>query len=202
MVVEIGVFNATPVYAVGLTNLSGSRGYKFEWVDDLDGWSSRQENPVVLIDIRSQSDLRTAADLTVRQPGSVVVVLIDQDSSHAVSAAIASGAAGVLRRDASPAEVILTLNAALNGKTLLPIQVARLLAASQHTSDEPAQIQTDELEWLESLARSATVAELGEEVGYSEREMYRRLKKLYAKMGVRSRTEALLKASRLGWIGR
>jgi DNA-binding CsgD family transcriptional regulator len=30
--------------------------------------------------------------------------------------------------------------------------------------------------------------------------MYRRLKTIYFKMGVRNRTQALLKASRLGWI--
>jgi DNA-binding CsgD family transcriptional regulator len=45
-----------------------------------------------------------------------------------------------------------------------------------------------------------SIAELAQTIGYSERAMYRLLKGLYTTIGVRNRTEALLKASQGGWI--
>jgi DNA-binding CsgD family transcriptional regulator len=41
---------------------------------------------------------------------------------------------------------------------------------------------------------------VAERMGYSERAMYRLLRGLYERMGVKTRTEAVLKASRSGWL--
>lgn len=200
MVREIGVFNAAPVYVLGLANLSSSNGYAFERVDDVANWTKGHPAPVLLVDIRDEDDLKVVVDVTTDHPDSVVVALIDDVSTETVSATFASGASAAIARDAAPADVVFALEAAMSGNTVLPLPVAKLLAATRRGSSEPARIGAEELGWLQSLARGAIVARVGEEAGYSEREMYRRLKRLYAKMGVRSRTEALIKASRLGWI--
>jgi DNA-binding CsgD family transcriptional regulator len=44
------------------------------------------------------------------------------------------------------------------------------------------------------------VGELAESVGYSERAMYRQLRRLYERLGATNRTEALLQALRRGLI--
>ncbi|MDQ3641282.1 MAG: hypothetical protein M3450_07420 [Actinomycetota bacterium] len=58
----------------------------------------------------------------------------------------------------------------------------------------------EEVGWLQTLARGATVARLAGEVGYSEREMFRILSNLYQRMGVVSRTEALVQAAQWGLL--
>ena len=64
--------------------------------------------------------------------------------------------------------------------------------------DPQAWITGDEAEWLRALADGATVAALAERIGYSERETFRMLGELYAKVGVRNRTEAIIWATRHG----
>ena len=54
--------------------------------------------------------------------------------------------------------------------------------------------------WLRALADGVTVASLARASGYSQREMYRLLSALYARLGVDSRTEALLRADRAGLL--
>ena len=51
---------------------------------------------------------------------------------------------------------------------------------------------------INGLAAGATVAELAEGAGYSEREMFRILKQLYAALGVENRTQAIIWATRHG----
>jgi hypothetical protein len=52
------------------------------------------------------------------------------------------------------------------------------------------------------LASGRTVSQLAEQSGYSERAMFRLLRKVYVRMQVRNRTEALLRARQQGWLWR
>jgi DNA-binding NarL/FixJ family response regulator len=49
------------------------------------------------------------------------------------------------------------------------------------------------------LASGRIVSQLAERSGYSERAMFR-LRKVYVRMQVRNRTEALLRARQQGWL--
>ena len=55
--------------------------------------------------------------------------------------------------------------------------------------------------WLRALADGVTVSSLARASGYSQREMYRLLAALYARLGADSRTDALLRADRAGLLG-
>jgi DNA-binding CsgD family transcriptional regulator len=61
-------------------------------------------------------------------------------------------------------------------------------------------LTVEELTWLRSLAAGETVTELSLSLGYSERELYRRLRRLYTRMGASGRTDALLRAVRWGLL--
>jgi DNA-binding CsgD family transcriptional regulator len=43
--------------------------------------------------------------------------------------------------------------------------------------------------------------QLAEQAGYSERAMFRLLKNIYSRLGVRNRTQALMLAKDQGWLG-
>ena len=49
-------------------------------------------------------------------------------------------------------------------------------------------------------AGGSTVAALANQAGYSERAMFRLLHGLYQRLGVRTRTEALIRAHERGWL--
>jgi DNA-binding NarL/FixJ family response regulator len=59
-------------------------------------------------------------------------------------------------------------------------------------------VTEEEVGWLADLAAGETVARIAHETGYSERAMFRRLREVYERLGVTSRTEAIVAAERLG----
>lgn len=53
---------------------------------------------------------------------------------------------------------------------------------------------------LQALAHGSTVHELAQEVGYSERELFRILADLYRRMGVSNRSEAIVQVAMWGFL--
>jgi len=127
-----------------------------------------------------------------------LVHVVDDATPEASAEALRLGATGVIALDAELSQVIGVVRAAADGQTLLPRQVARSLCRSQ-VGPVP-QLQAKERDWLRHLADCGTVAGLARTVGYSEREMYRLLGGVYARLGASNRTEALLLAERWGLL--
>jgi len=127
-----------------------------------------------------------------------LVHVVDDATAEASAEALRLGATGVIALDAELVQVIGVVRAAADGQTLLPRQVARSLCRSQ-VGPVP-QLLGKEREWLRHLADCGTVAGLARAVGYSEREMYRLLGGVYARLGASNRTEALLLAERWGLL--
>jgi DNA-binding NarL/FixJ family response regulator len=100
-------------------------------------------------------------------------------------------------RDAALDRIVEVVGAALDRRTVLPTDVARSLARGGQDDEG---IEEEQAGWLRALARGATVEDLAESVGYSERAMYRQLRQLYERLGASNRTEALLQALRRGLI--
>jgi DNA-binding CsgD family transcriptional regulator len=61
-------------------------------------------------------------------------------------------------------------------------------------------VSNHEIEWLRALQNGDRTADLAARVGYSERDFYRALGRLWAKLGVNSRAEGIALASRMGWL--
>ena len=127
-----------------------------------------------------------------------LVHVVDDATPEASAEALRLGATGVIALDAELSQVIGVVRAAADGQTLLPRQVARSLCRSQ-VGPVP-QLLAKERDWLRHLADCGTVAGLARTVGYSEREMYRLLGGVYARLGASNRTEALLLAERWGLL--
>ena len=82
---------------------------------------------------------------------------------------------------------------------MVPDHVAAAVAETHTVISAPA-LGQDERCWLRWLAGGKTVASLAVAACYSEREMYRLLRKLYTRLGASGRTEALLAAQRYGLL--
>lgn len=198
---HVGVVNAPPVYLTGLREILSEFGYSLELVSDPGQWLQRHRDGAILVCIDDRVDLDVVVELTANDPDAVVVTLVDDISVSSVQASLMAGASGSIGKNAGIAELARAFDAAMNHQSILPSGVARRFAEELRYVEPPSGVDTDEIGWLRQLANGMTVAELGRRVGYSEREMYRRLRRLYFRLGVSDRTSALLKAVRLGWLG-
>lgn len=154
---------------------------------------------VALVTLREDEDCQSIEELVDR--GIQVVALLPDSGAAAHAHALGHGAVAAAPWDADPTEIVATVEAALAGWTRLPPAIAADLASEWPGAHEPRpDLSDDELEWLTDLAGGRTVISIADEFGYSERVMFRRLHELYERLGVTSRTEAIVAAERLGLL--
>jgi len=204
ILVRIAVLDPLPMYQHGLVAMLGQAGFSPEAPEDLLAWAGQEQRQVVFMTLRGPEDWSLVTALRRRRTDLVIVAVLEQTTVPLYVQALMAGATAVVPRDASAETMRRVFEDAVNGMSLLPVEVVRALASSDQpnvANDCRVALSEREIEWLRELASGATVAELAGRVGYSERAMYRLLKNLYAQMGVQSRTQALMLAKELGLLG-
>ena len=147
-----------------------------------------------------------AATDTLADPGSrtaleamALVELVADAGVEAFTAAVRAGAAGVLDPATELEHAVEVVAAAADGLVLVPDHVARALTSGREPTHAPS-VSDTERSWLRRLGSGGTVSALAADAAYSEREMYRLLRKLYTRLQAETRTEALLQAERWGLL--
>lgn len=101
--------------------------------------------------------------------------------------------AGIAHIATSSELVVAAAEAAVNGEALMPMALAQRLATQYVTGDEADDFTEIEKMLIGALAQGKTIAEIVEQVHYSDRTIRRRLQGLYVKLDVHSRGEAIKK---------
>ena len=197
--VHVAVVDPLPVLRRGLAMGLADAGFSPEEPADLEAWADQDGERAVILSLADPGDFKRLKALSGSQPEVPVVALLIDARPDAYRWALQAGASGVLDRACQLDDVLDALHAALDGMCLLPSTVARALAATGSTPEEVT-VSPMEADWMRLLATGATVGQLAEEVGYSEREMFRMLTCLYRRMGVSNRTEAMVQATRWGLL--
>ena len=128
-----------------------------------------------------------------------VVAVVARATVETFAAELARGAAGVLDPTAGLKHAVQVVAAAGAGLVVVPDHLARALASRALTAGAPP-LGPGERAWLRWLGSGGTVATLAAHACRSEREMYRALNELYARLGASGRTQALLAAQRWGLL--
>jgi DNA-binding NarL/FixJ family response regulator len=200
MPVLIAVSDPLPLYRRGIIATLGEAGFASEAPADLLTWIREDQRRVVVLTLDGPSDWTVLAELRQTQADLVVVAVLTDESVQYYAKALLMGAAAVVPRTASPEVIKRVFEEALAGFSVLPVAVAQGLAARHHRAAEQPAPPEHELAWLRELAGGATVAQLAERSGYSERAIFRLLRDLYQRLEVRNRTEALMLAHQRGWL--
>jgi DNA-binding NarL/FixJ family response regulator len=201
MTVRVAVSDPLPVFRRGIMAILGDAGFDPEAPDDLMTWLRDEQRRVVLMTLQSPEDWVLLDRLRQDRPDIIVVAVLEEVSVATYVRALTCGAVAAVPRDAPPEGVKRVFEAALQGTSLLPTDVIRALASpSEPPPDAPEVPAAREIAWLRELAHGLTVVQLANRAGYSERAMFRLLRDLYARMGVRNRTEALMSARERGWL--
>ncbi|HEX3033442.1 MAG TPA: response regulator transcription factor [Bacillota bacterium] len=138
-------------------------------------------------------------------PNIVVLILTAYDYEQYIFAAMEAGAAGYLLKDMSGRELVRAIEAVCRGESVLhPALVNKVLHQLQgsvhHAPPFRDSLTEREKEILILAARGLRNKEIGQQVFLSVRTVEAHLGKIFAKLEVSSRTEAILMALRKGLI--
>ncbi len=167
---------------------------------------------VVLMDLRMPvlDGVATTRRLRVEHPGVRVLVLTTFDGDDEVFPALRAGAVGYLLKDATAPRLLEAVLAAARGESVLqPSVAAKVLARMSQLPDPPNEPRrqplvdplTDrELEVLRALADGLSNREAAQRLYLSEGTVKNHVTNVLAKLGVRDRTQAALRARELGLL--
>jgi DNA-binding NarL/FixJ family response regulator len=169
----------------------------------------RREQPdVAVLDI--QMPRRTGIEVTravrdERLPVGVLVLTAYDDDPY-VQAVLEAGANGYVLKNASSDEIVQAVHTVNEGQMALDPAVARKIVTRWMTAGqappEPAETRPTprEMEVLKLLTRGFTNKAIAAQMKISERTVQGHIASLFDKLGVSSRTEAVVHAAQLGWV--
>jgi DNA-binding NarL/FixJ family response regulator len=138
------------------------------------------------------------------EAGDVPVVVIGaQDDPLAVADAIRAGARAHMSTTAEPAEILQTLRMAARGKMVVSADVWSVLADGvdpRRTTGPPTDLSAREVEVLQLLAKGYQNQEIATELGISLETVKTHLVRIFRKLGVGDRTDAVAFALRANII--
>jgi DNA-binding NarL/FixJ family response regulator len=165
---------------------------------------NRLQPDVVLMDIRlpGMNGIEATRRIHERHPQVRVLVVSAYDDEEYLHGAMQAGAAGYLSKTAPGREFVEAVRAvAAGGSVLEPQLLARLLAPAQRLADPRAGLTEREVAVLQLLADGLQNKQIAARLGISPRTVDRHCDSIYAKLGVRSRTEAVVRAIATGLVG-
>tara|TARA_B100001063_G_C16713014_1_gene529095 strand:- start:253 stop:897 length:645 start_codon:yes stop_codon:yes gene_type:complete len=164
---------------------------------------------IVLMDIRMPEmtgidALRAMRGHNIDTP---VIMLTTFDDHDLVTQAMQSGAKGYLLKDVSLETLISAIKSVVNGETLIqPSVTEKVLKGLQglevnfESFEQPETLSPKEIEILRLVAAGYSNKEISEAMFKSTGTVKNQVSAIMAKMGVRDRTRAVLKALELGWL--
>ncbi len=201
MELRVGLMASTPTVRRGLIAVLEEAGFVAVEVDDLESWVPGRDGTAVVTVGRDEA-ARDAMRVFRDDHPHVPVVAITADAQvGTVGDWLRAGATAVVGEDDPTDHLVTALRAAISGWTAVPVDTAWAMAARiPPPADPSAWVSETELSWLRSLIDGSTVPAIAVEAGYSEREMFRVLQRLYQRLGVGNRTEAIVWATRSGLL--
>lgn len=174
-------------------------------------WFTRRQSDLLLVDLGlpDGSGLSLMREVHARWPQCDMLVVSMFGDEVNVVASIEAGAVGYVHKDDEAADIAETLLAVKRGASPISPMIARhLLRRMRPAAPEPEPVAAAavalsprEQEVLQHIARGLAYAEIARLQGVTVHTVQTHIKKLYGKLAVHSRSEAVFQASRLGLLG-
>jgi DNA-binding NarL/FixJ family response regulator len=152
------------------------------------------------------SPLELAEKLFALTPRVPLILLGEPDDEKLLAAALHTNVAGFFTKDAGLDEFLAGVNAVLSGHRAVGSNLMRRVIARLDDSDVPlrraaGQLSPTELEILTLIGEARSIPFIAERRGISHKTVRNHLANIYRKLDLRSRTEAMLCAARMGLTG-
>ncbi|MDX1614805.1 MAG: response regulator transcription factor [Candidatus Promineifilaceae bacterium] len=160
---------------------------------------------VAVLDIQmpQASGIEVTRWVRANHPQVGILVLTAYDDDPYVMAVLEAGANGYVLKTAAPQDIIQAVRDVHEGKSAVDPVIARKLIeqlAGQRPGNRYESLTEREVEVLELTARGFTNKAIGLQLGISDRTVQGHLARIYSKLDVNSRTEAVMRAVSLGWL--
>jgi DNA-binding NarL/FixJ family response regulator len=161
-----------------------------------------------LVRMPELNGLDAAREILAGDTGTKVLMLTTFDVDDYVYAALRAGASGFLLKDAPADELVRAVRVVAAGDALLAPSITRRMiadlvsrrAAPCRSVDELARLTPRETEVLELLARGMSNAEIAAVLFVSEETVKTHVGKVFAKLGLRDRAQAVVMAYETGLV--
>jgi two-component system, NarL family, response regulator LiaR len=159
---------------------------------------------VVLMDLFLPGVNGVAATAAIREelPETQVVILTGMLENSLLAGAVRAGAIGYLFKDAQVSELRTAIKAAAAGQMHLSSQAATALLYELRVPDCLERLTEREMEVLDLLSKGYANKEIAHSLYVSEDTVKTHVRHILSKLGVQSRTQAILAAIRLGLVAR
>lgn len=138
-----------------------------------------------------------------RHPETAVIALTVHDEEEYVTALLEAGASGYLLKDVDTDELVHSIRVVHGGGTVLDPKFLRAVLQRIRTrdtaADEPGPTPR-EVEVLKLVASGMSNRDVGQRLGISSWTVQTHLAHVFAKLGVSSRTQAVIQGLHSGWI--
>ena len=164
---------------------------------------------VVVMDIAMPklNGIEATKRIKALNPATVVLILTAYENDQYIFALLEAGAAGYLLKNVRGRELINAIRAVYAGESVLHPTIARRVIVrltSPVSSPTEAQaiepLSEREMEVLNLAAKGISNKDIAEQLSLSPRTVQAHLGNIFNKLGVASRTEAVLYGLRRGWL--
>jgi DNA-binding NarL/FixJ family response regulator len=184
--------------------LSGSPGFRlvsaYPDAEQALAQLPKEKPAVVLMDINlpRMNGIECVRRLKEQMPQVLVVMLTVYEDSQQIFQALAAGACGYLVKRVQPDELLQALHEVHRGGSPMSSHIARKVVLSFQENSQKPQRETDclsprEQEVLDHLARGLSYKQIADQLGLSIDSVRTYIRRIYEKLHVRSRTEAVVK---------
>lgn len=156
---------------------------------------------VVLLDLNLPDDsgLNLSRIIKEKYPSVHIIIYTGYDFTPFFNRLIDNGVSGVINKSASSEEILQMIHSVMDGNTVLPLSIFRQIQL-QRSADVrhywEVNLTENEKKILFMAVRKYTNIQIADQINVSESSVENYLKKIYCKLGVRSKAEAISKVAR------
>ena len=171
--------------------------------------ASQFKPDVVIMDVAMPklSGIEATKQIKAILPATSVLVLTGYDYDEYIFSMLEAGACGYLLKNVSGDELISAVRAVYAGEPIIhPTVLRKLMTRFKTPAAEPAQVQPSsplsdrEMEVLKVAAKGISNKDIAHTLFISERTVQSHMRSIFNKLGVGSRSEAILCGLKKGWF--
>lgn len=162
---------------------------------------------VVVMDVNMPklTGIEATKQIKAALPATIVLVLSGYDYDEYIFSMLEAGAAGYLLKDVSGDDLINAVRAVYAGEPMIhPAVLQKLMRRFVTPPPKPEQplplLSEREMEVLKSMARGLSNRNIAGELFISERTVQAHIRSIFNKLGVSSRSEAIMHGLKKGWF--